>query len=179
LRAEELKNSRPLLEASQHRGMVQQMQSESDEALGEAKTIIKFAFRYNELDAMENNEDLAKASKSGYEAAARALTEETVKRQIAQDPMTREEMFEFAQKQIDQFMVGYTAALREEYNEYLAQQVISFTLGFPIDPNNPIGSVQDWYDNLTATQQQQANDEFARYKARIKSRFSGTGLFNE
>lgn len=175
----ELNNSRPQLEASQHRGLVQQMQSESDEALGEAKTIIKFAFRYNELQAIGNDDNLAKASKSGYEAAARALTEETIKRQIAQDPMTREEMFAFAQQQIDQFMVAYTAALRVEYNEYLEQQINDFTLGFRIDPNDPIGSVESWYSNLTASEQQQASDKLAVFKAAIRSRFSGTGLFNE
>ena len=179
LTTQELNNSRPLLEASQHRGLVQQMQSESDEALNEAKTIIKFAFRYNELQAIGNDDNLAQASKSGYEAAARALTEETIKRQIAQNPMTRKEMFEFAQEQIDQFMIGYTAALRVEYNQFLEQQVESFTLGFPIDPNNPIQSVQDWFNNLDETQQQKAKDKLAIFVGAIRSRFSGTGLFNE
>ena len=179
LTTEELNNSRPQLLASQHSGLVQKMQAESDEALGEAKTIIKFAFRYNELDAMENNPDLARASKSGYEAAARALTEETIKRQIAENPMTRKEMFKFAQEQIDQFMVGYTAALRVEYNEYLEQQLVDFTDGFSIDPNDPIGSVERWYNNLDRTRQEQKVDQLAVFKAAIRSRFSGTGLFNE
>ena len=179
LTTEELNNSRPQLLASQHSGLVQKMQAESDEALGEAKTIIKFAFRYNELDAMENNPDLARASKSGYEAAARALTEETIKRQIAENPMTRKEMFAFAQEQIDEFMVGYTAALRVEYNEYLEQQLVDFTDGFSIDPSDPIGSVQRWYDNLDQTRQEQKVDQLAVFKAAIRSRFSGTGLFNE
>ena len=179
LTTEELNNSRPQLLASQHSGLVQKMQAESDEALGEAKTIIKFAFRYNELDAMENNPDLARASKSGYEAAARALTEETIKRQIAENPMTRKEMFAFAQEQIDEFMVGYTAALRVEYNEYLEQQLVDFTDGFSIDPSDPIGSVQRWYDNLDQTRQEQKVDQLAVFKAAIRSRFSGTGLFDE
>lgn len=179
LTTQELNNSRPLLEASQHRGLVQQMQSESDEALNEAKTIIKFAFRYNELQAIGNDDNLAQASKSGYEAAARALTEETIKRQIAQNPMTRKEMFEFAQEQIDQFMVGYTAALRLEYNKYLEQQLVDFTDGFSIDPSDPIGSVQRWYDNLDQTQQEKKVDQLAVFKGAIRSRFSGTGLFNE
>jgi hypothetical protein len=155
------------------------MQSESDEALGEAKTIIKFAFRYNELQAIGNDDDLAQASKSGYEAAARALTEETIKRQISQDPMTRKEMFAFAQEQIDQFMVAYTAALRLEYNKYLEQQLVDFTDGFSINPSDPIGSVQRWYDNLDKTRQEQKVDQLAVFKAAIRSRFSGTGLFNE
>ena len=93
--------------------------------------------------------------------------------------MTREEMFAFAQQQIDQFMVAYTAALRLEYNEYLEQQINDFTLGFRIDPNDPIGSVESWFNNLTASEQQQASDKLAVFKAAIRSRFSGTGLFNE
>jgi len=175
----ELNNSRPLLEPSQHRDLVQLMQSESDEALGEADNDIKLAFKYNELQAIGNDDNLAKASKSAYEKASRELLRETSKRQIAQNPMTREEMFAFAQKQIDQFMVGYTAALRVEYNEYLEQQINDFTLGFRIDPNDPINSVQSWYDNLDQTQQQQALDKLVIFKAAIRSRFSGTGLFNE
>jgi len=175
----ELNNSRPLLEASQHRDLVQLMQSESDEALGEATNDIKLAFKYNELQAIGNDDNLAKASKSAFEKASRELLRETSKRQIAQNPMTREEMFAFAQKQIDQFMVGYTAALRVEYNEYLEQQINDFTLGFRIDPNDPINSVQSWYDNLDQTQQQQALDKLVIFKAAIRSRFSGTGLFNE
>ncbi len=175
----ELNNSRPQLEASQHRDLVQLMQSESDEALGEATNDIKLAFKYNELQAIGNDDNLAKASKSAFEKASRELLRETSKRQIAQNPMTREEMFEFAQKQIDQFMVAYTAALRVEYREYLEQQINDFTLGFRIDPNDPIGSVQDWFNNLSAPQQQQAEDGLAVYIGAIRSRFSGTGLFNE
>ena len=179
LTTSELNNSRPQLEASQHRDLVQLMQSESDEALGEADNDIKLAFKYNELLAIGKDDNLAKASKSAYEKASRELLRETSKRQIAQNPMTREEMFAFAQKQIDQFMVGYTAALRVEYNEYLEQQINDFTLGFRIDPNDPINSVQSWYDNLDQTQQQQALDKLVIFKAAIRSRFSGTGLFNE
>ncbi len=175
----ELNNSRPQLEASQHRDLVQLMQSESDEALGEATNDIKLAFRYNEMQAIGNDDNLAKASKSAFEKASRELLRETSRRQIAQNPMTREEMFEFAQKQIDQFMVAYTAALRVEYNEYLEQQINDFTLGFRIDPNDPINSVQSWYDSLDETQQQQALDKLVIFKAAIRSRFSGTGLFNE
>jgi len=175
----ELNNSRPLLEASQHRDLVQLMQSESDEALGEATNDIKLAFRYNEIQAIGNDDNLAKASKSAFEKASRELLRETSRRQIAQDPMTRAEMFEFAQKQIDQFMVSYTAALRVEYREYLEQQIEDFTLGFRIDPNNPIGSVQDWFDNLSAADQVKFGDGLAVYMGAIKSRFSGTGLFNE
>jgi hypothetical protein len=76
-------------------------------------------------------------------------------------------------------MIGYTAALRVEYNQFLEQQVESFTLGFPIDPNNPIQSVQDWFNNLDETQQQKAKDKLAIFVGAIRSRFSGTGLFNE
>ena len=175
----ELNNSRPLLEASQHRDLVQLMQSESDEALGEATNDIKLAFRYNELQAIGNDDNLAKASKSAFEKASRELLRETSRRQIAQDPMTRAEMFEFAQKQIDQFMVSYTAALRVEYREYLEQQIADFTLGFRIDPNDPIGSVQDWFDNLSAPDQVKFGDGLAVYMGAIKSRFSGAGLFDE
>ena len=110
----DLNNSRPLLEPSQHRDLVQLMQSESDEALGEADNDIKLAFKYNEMQAIGNDDNLAKASISAYQKASRELLRETSKRQIAQNPMTREEMFAFSQKQIDQFMVGYTAALRVE-----------------------------------------------------------------
>ena len=175
----ELNNSRPLLEASQHRDLVQLMQSESDEALGEATNDIKLAFRYNEMQAIGNDDNLAKASKSAFEKASRELLRETSRRQIAQDPMTRAEMFEFAQKQIDQFMVSYTAALRVEYREYLEQQIADFTLGFRIDPNDPIGSVDKWYNNLTAPEQKKASDKLYVFNAAIRSRFSGTGLFDE
>jgi len=175
----ELNNSRPQLEASQHRDLVQLMQSESDEALGEATNDIKLAFKYNELQAIGNDDNLAKASKSAFEKASRELLRETSRRQIAQDPMTREEMFAFAQKQIDQFMVGYTAALRVEYREYLEQQLVDFTDGFSIDPSDPIGSIDRWYENLDQTRQQQKFDKLTIFKAAIRSRFSGTGLFDE
>tara|TARA_R100000654_G_scaffold3332_7_gene11371 strand:+ start:5809 stop:7572 length:1764 start_codon:yes stop_codon:yes gene_type:complete len=179
LRAEELNNSRPLLEPSQHRDLVQLMQSESDEALNEADNDIKLAFKYNEMQAIGNDDNLAKASISAYQKASRELLRETSRRQIAQDPMTREEMFEFAQKQVDQFMVGYRAALKVEYLDYLDQQLRDFTQGFRIDPNDPIGSVQDWYDNLTEDLQTQKLDLLVIFKAAIRSRFSGTGLFDE
>ena len=175
----ELNNSRPLLEPSQHRDLVQLMQSESDEALGEATNDIKLAFRYNEMQAIGNDDNLAKASKAAFEKASRELLRETSRRQIAQNPMTRAEMFEFAKKQIDSFNVAYTAALRIEYNEYLEQQINDFTQGFKIDSKDPIGSVQDWFDNLSAPDQVKFGDGLAVYMGAIKSRFSGAGLFDE
>ena len=179
LTSTELNNSRPLLEASQHRDLVQLMQSESDEALGEATNDIKLAFRYNEMQAIGNDDNLAKASKAAFEKASRELLRETSRRQIAQNPMTRAEMFEFAKKQIDQFNVAYTAALRIEYNEYLQQQINDFTQGFIIDSKDPIGSVQKWFNSLDKEEQKKYEDGLAVYVGAIKSRFSGAGLFNE
>lgn len=178
LTIEELTNSRPLITATQHNNILRQVQAESDEALGEAKQILKLSFRYNELQAIGKDDNLAQASKTAYESAAAELLLESNKRQSEGNPMTRSELREFAQKTLKEFMVVYTETLRVEYNDYIdVWSANNIRNGFVIDKTDPLGSVQKHYDNLDATGQISVKNELGRFRQRIISAFSNRGLF--
>ena len=178
LTIEELSNSRPLITATQHNNILRQVQAESDEALGEAKQILKLSFRYNELQAIGKDDNLAQASKTAYESAAAELLLESNKRQSEGNPMTRSELREFAQKTLNEFMVVYTETLRVEYenviDDFAANNIRN---GFVIDKTDPLGSVQEHYNNLDAAGQELLRNELGIFRQRIISAFSNRGLF--
>ncbi len=178
LKIEELTNSRPLITSEQHNNILRMIQSESDEALGEAKQILKLSFRYNELQAIGKDDNLAQASKTAYESAAAELLLESNKRQSEGNPMTRSELREFAQKTLNEFMVVYTETLRVEYNNFIDNFAANnIRNGFVIDKTDPLGSVQEHYNNLDAAGQEQLRNELGIFRQRIISAFSNRGLF--
>ncbi len=174
----ELTNSRSLITSEQHNNIFRMIQAESDEALNEAKQILKLSFRYNELQAIGKDDNLAQASKTAYESAAAELILESSKRQSEGNPMTRSEMREFAQKTLNEFMVIYTETLRVEYNNYIddwsSQNIFN---GFVIDKTNPLESIQKHYDNLDAAGQTKLYNQLGVFRQRIISAFSNRGLF--
>tara|TARA_R100001463_G_scaffold8396_1_gene25748 strand:+ start:3988 stop:5751 length:1764 start_codon:yes stop_codon:yes gene_type:complete len=178
LTIEELSNSRPLITATQHNNILRQVQAESDEALGEAKQILKLSFRYNELQAIGKDDNLAQASKTAYESAAAELLLESNKRQSEGNPMTRSELREFAQKTLNEFMVVYTETLRVEYDNFIDDwSSTNIFNGFVIDKTDPLGSIQEHYNNLDAAGQTQLNSQLGVFRQRIISAFSNRGLF--
>lgn len=175
LKVTELNANSSSITAAQNRELMLKIFAEGDEALNEASKIIKRSFRYNELDAAQDNPKLARASKTAFEAADAELLLEYSERQSAENPMTRSELRELALKKVKEFQSIYTEALRTEYlaqiNRYGDEH------GFTIDPADPIGSIDRWYESLPATQQNLKRNARAIMNAQIKATYGNSGLF--
>jgi len=163
-------------EATQNRELTLKIFNEGDEALNEASKIIKRSFKYNELDAVQDNPKLARASKTAFEAADAELLLEYSERQSAGNPMTRSELRELALKKVEQFQSIYAEALREEYNSDITGYSEDHA-GLSIDPADPIGSIDRWYSGLPETAQRTKKTAYAVMKARIKAKYANTGLY--
>jgi hypothetical protein len=176
LRVSELNANSSQITAAQNRELTMKIFNEGDEALNEASKIIKRSFRYNELDAAQDNPKLARASKTAFEAADAELLLEYMERQSAGNPMTRTELRVFALDQVEKFQSIYAEALREEYEQDIAQFSDPHP-GLSIDPADPIGSIDRWYGSLSETAQQTKRNAYAVMKARIKAKYANTGLY--
>jgi len=160
----------------QHRALRMKISNESDEALNEGSKILKRQFRYNEEAAADKSDRLAQASKTAFEAADYELQLEHMRREAAGDPMTRSEITEFALKQIELFGESYRAELREEYLAEIDRIQISLA-GLTIDPADPLGSMDRYFNNLPEEVQAQRRANYAVGKALLRGKYSNQGLF--
>ena len=178
LTVEELNTDTRLITAQQHRELTQKVFNEASEALGVGSRILKRAFKYNELQAIGENDNLAQASKSAYEGADLALIIEFETRQGAGNPMTRPEIVAFAQAKVEEFGVIYREELREEFLNYI--EAIPGQLGaagFSLDPADPIGSLDRWFAQQEETVQNQQRQKYFNLKRVINARFGNQGIF--
>ncbi len=180
LTVEELNTDTRLITAQQHRELTQKVFNEASEALGVGSRILKRAFKYNELQAIGENDNLAQASKSAYEGADLALIIEFETRQGAGNPMTRPEIVAFAQAKVEEFGVIYREELREEFLNYI--QTIPGQLGaagFSVDPADPIGSLDRWFESQPQAVQDDdtKRQKYFNYKRVINARFGNQGIF--
>jgi len=172
----ELNANSSSITASQNRELTMKIFNEGDEALNEGSRLIKRRFKYNEQDAKTDNPKLAQASKTAFEAADAELLDEYMRREAEGNPMTRSEIREFALRQVEQFQSIYAEALREEYEADIAQFSDPHP-GLSIDPADPIGSIDAWYNSLSETAQGTKRNAYAVMKARIKAKYANTGLY--
>jgi hypothetical protein len=172
----ELNANSSSITAAQNRELTMKIFNEGDEALNEGSRLIKRRFKYNEQDAKTDNPKLAQASKTAFEAADAELLDEYMRREAEGNPMTRSEIREFALQQVEQFQSIYAEALREEYENDIAQLADPHA-GLTIDPADPIGSIDRWYGSLSETAQQTKRNAYAVMKARIKAKYANTGLY--
>ena len=172
----ELNANSSSITAAQHRELTMKIFNEGDEALNEGSRLIKRRFRYSEEDAKVDNPKLAQASKTAFMAADAELLDEYMRREAEGNPMTRSEIRAFALQQVEQFQSIYAEALREEYENDIAQFSDPHP-GLSIDPADPIGSIDAWYNSLSETAQRTKRNAYAVMKARIKAKYANTGLY--
>jgi len=177
LTIEELNTDTFLITGEQHRSLTVKIFNEADESLNVGSRLLKRAFKYNELDAQTDNPTLARASKSAFENADFALQDEFSRREAEGNPMTLQEIRDFAKEQIELFGESYRDELRLELEEYIRDRAIpALGAGVPIDPTDPINSLESWYNSLGAEQQELKRTAYLTQKRVIRARFANQGL---
>jgi predicted nucleic acid-binding Zn-ribbon protein len=176
LTMDELNTDTFRITGEQYRSLDTKISNESDEALNEGSKLLKRSFRYNEQQAADGNDRLAQASKTAFEAADFELQNEHMRRQRAGNPMTRTEIQEFALKQIELFGESYRAELREEYLEQIQSIQVSLP-GLIINPDDPLTSMDEFFNGLPADRQETIKRNFAAAKAILRGKYSNQGLF--
>ena len=91
--------------------------------------------------------------------------------------MTLQEIRDFAKEQIELFGESYRDELRLELEEYIRDRAIpALGAGVPIDPADPINSLEAWYSSLDETTQNQKRTAYLTQKRVIRARFANQGL---
>ena len=177
LTIEELNTDTFRITAQQHKELSIKIFNEADESLSVGSRLLKRAFKYNELDAQTDNPTLARASKSAFENADYALQDEFSRREAAGNPMTLQEIRDFAKEQIDLFGESYRDELRLELEDFIKDTTIpGLGGGVPIDPTDPINSLESWYNSLDAATQNSKRTAYLTQKRVIRARFANQGL---
>lgn len=177
LSIEELNTDTFRITAAQHRELYLVAFNESDESLNKASAILAREFRYNAQQAVGKDDRLAQASKAAFEAADFALKDKALQRQIEGNPMTRDELRNFALEKIKEFGESYRDELRFELEDYINDTAIPrLGGGVPIDPTDPINSLESWYNSLSADQQELKRTAYLTQKRVIRARFANRGL---
>lgn len=177
LTTEELNKDKYKITLSQYNSLTTKIFNEADESLNAGSKILKRAFKYNELDAQTDNPNLASASKSAFENADGALLDEFTRREAEGNPMTLAEVRAFAKEQVELFGEGYRAELRVEFEQYIRDKTIPALGGsVSIDLNDPINSIESWYNSLDNSQQELKRSAYFSQKRIIRSRFGNQGL---
>ena len=179
LTVEELNTDTFRITAAQHRELNMKIFNEANEALNDASRLLKRAFKYNEQQAIGQDDRLAQASKTAFEAADFALQDEFMRRELEGNPMTRAEVRDFAKEKIEEFGEVYREELRIEYETYVIDVVRPGLgdLNFTLDLNSPIESLDSWFAGLEADEQALKRSKYTTYKRIIRARFGNQGLF--
>lgn len=176
LTVEELNTDTFRITAEQHRELNMKIFNEADESLKVGSRLLKRAFKYNELDAQTDNPTLARASKSAFENADFALQDEFSRREAEGNPMTLQEIRDFAKQQIDIFGETFREELRFELEDYFINQVQQAFPAIELNLTDPLGAIDRWYEGLPGPEQDRVRSRKTTFRRIIKSRFGNQGL---
>jgi hypothetical protein len=176
LTVEELNTDTFKITAAQHRELNMKIFNEADESLKVGSRLLKRAFKYNELDAQTDNPTLARASKSAFENADFALQDEFSRREAEGNPMTLQEVRDFAKEQIDIFGETFREELRFELEDYFINQVQQAFPAIELNLTDPLGAIDRWYEGLPGPEQDRVRSRKTTFRRIIKSRFGNQGL---
>ncbi len=171
----DLNTKRSSLDVGQYNGLRTKIANEADEGLAVGSGLLSRHFRYNAQMAIGRDDRLAKASKAAFEQADFALRDEFSRRESEGNPMTLAEIRQFTMEKRDEFDVIYREELRAEYASFLEGTALP---GFTPDINDPLGSVDAWYEDLNAEGQARSRNPYTIFKSTVRARFANQGLFD-
>ena len=176
LTIEELNTDTFRITGAQHKELIIKLFNEADESLNAGSKLLKRAFRYNELQAIGNDDRLAQASKTAFEAADFALQDEFSRREQEGNPMTLAEIRTFAKQQIEEFGEVYREELRAEFETYFTEEVREAFPEIELDLADPLGAIDRWYESLDATRQGSVISKKTTFKRIIRAKYGNQGL---
>ena len=171
----DLNAKRSSLDVGQYNGLRTKIANEADEGLAVGSGLLSRHFRYNAQMAIGKDDRLSQASKAAFEQADFALRDEFSRRESEGNPMTLAEIRQFAMEKRDEFDVIYREELRTEYLSFLENTMLS---GFTPDISDPFGSIDAWYEGLSAENQKKSKNPYIVFKSTLRSRFANQGLFD-
>lgn len=147
------------IKAEDYTTLLNKIGAEADDALNDAKSVVKLRFGYDERMAVDT--DGAKQAQAAYFSVASQLEQMATQRRAEGNPMTRTEMNAEAQRLANEQLDLFRMALRGDRDQYIEFSMTSIPgIGY----ENPLADLEAWWTSLTAAEQQQSRSEYARHK---------------
>ena len=145
--------------ANDYTTLLNKIGAEADDALNDAKSVVKLRFGYDERMAIDT--DGAKQAQAAYFSVASQLEQMATQRRSEGNPMTRSEMNAEAQRLANEQLDLFRMALRGDRDQYIE---FSMTNIPGIGADNPLADLEAWWSSLSPLEQQQYRSDYARHK---------------
>lgn len=145
--------------ASDYTTLLDKIGAEADDALNDAKSVVKMRFGYDERMAIDT--EGAKQAQAAYFSVASQLEQMATQRRSEGNPMTRSEMNAEAQRLANEQLELFRMALRGDRDQYIE---FSMTNIPGIGTDNPLADLEAWWSSLSPLEQQQYRSDYARHK---------------
>ena len=177
LTAMEVRENRALLTRADFKFFMDEIETEEEAGVAEAKSIAKAAFQYDELSA--GDPDAGRASKAAYYAVVKDLKTMVVERRFSPDGrMTPQQIYAAAKELIAGQQEAFILGLRLDYEAYVedVNQDLS-GVGLVLDPADPIASLDAWWSNPDTDQTAQQRN-YGRIKSTLMREYINKGVLN-
>jgi hypothetical protein len=154
-----LNDARMSITSTDYITLLTTMNSQSDDALVDAKRVVQLQFGYNERMAMDN--DAARQAQAAYFSVASQLEQMATTRRADGNPMTRSEINEEALRLSSRQLELFRQTLRIERENYIAGQMSNIP---GIGNTDPLADLDAWWASLDKTEQEKFVSDYARHR---------------
>jgi hypothetical protein len=154
-----LNDARMSITSTDYITLLTTINSQSDDALVDAKRVVQLQFGYNERMAMDN--DAARQAQAAYFSVASQLEQMATTRRADGNPMTRSEINEEALRLSSRQLELFRQTLRIERENYIAGQMSNIP---GIGNTDPLADLDAWWASLDKTDQEKFVSDYARHR---------------
>jgi len=133
--------------------------AEADDALNDAKSVVRLRFGYDERIAMDT--EGARQAQAAYFSVASQLEQTATQRRAEGNPMTRTELNNEAQRLADQQLELFRTALRGDRDQYIEFSMSNIPgIGY----GDPLADLEAWWTSLDEAGQRSSRADYARHR---------------
>jgi len=133
--------------------------AEADDALNDAKSVVRLRFGYDERIAMDT--EGARQAQAAYFSVASQLEQTATQRRAEGNPMTRTELNNEAQRLAEQQLELFRMALRGDRDQYIELRMTNIpNIGYA----DPLADLEAWWASLNEAGQNQFRSDYARHR---------------
>jgi hypothetical protein len=153
-----LNDARMSITSTDYITLLTTMNSQSDDALVDAKRVVQLRFGYDAEMAMDS--ESAQQAQAAYFSVASQLEQMATTRRAEGNPMTRTELNQEAQRLAGEQLELFRLALRGDRDQYISMAMA----GIPVGSDNPLADLDAWWNSLDAAQQRERTNDYARHR---------------
>jgi hypothetical protein len=153
-----LNDARMSITSTDYITLLTTINSQSDDALVDAKRVVQLRFGYDAEMAMDS--EAARLAQASYFSIASQLEQMATTRRAEGNPMTRLELNEASQRLADAQMEIFRVQVRDELRNHIQLRMTNITRMAEIGLENPLADLDAWWTSLSAVEQENFSDDY-------------------